>query len=203
MAGKGRPREFDRDLALGHAMDVFWEKGFEGSSMNDLIAAMGIGSPSLYAAFGSKEALFREAVKRYVTSDGADIWIAVMSAETAYKAVEAFLMTTAIAFTRPGKPKGCLVTLSGLNASESNTAWRAEMVAMREQNTQDLTRVLARGIERGEIAPTVNAGAIARYFVTVQQGMSIQARDGVKRKALEEIARSALAAWPLLTGMNR
>jgi len=199
MAVRGRPRAFDRDEALARAMEVFWDKGFEAASMNDLIAAMGIGSPSLYAAFGSKEALFREAVERYVTVDGADIWAAVMSADTAYGAVEAFLMTTARAFTRRDKPRGCLVTLSGLHANEANEALRTELVAKRAQNTQDLAVQLKRGVESGEIAPTVDLEAVARFFVTVQQGMSIQARDGAKRAALEKIARSALAAWTPLT----
>lgn len=200
MSTRGRPRTFDRDAALGRALEVFWAKGFEGSSMNDLTEAMGIVSPSIYAAFGSKEALFREAVARYV--DDSEIWSAVRAADTAYGAVEAFLMTTARAFSRADKPSGCMVTLSGLFPTESNAAWHTELVARREQNTHDLARQLAQGIERGEIAPTADVEAIARFFVTVQQGMSIQARDGTKRAALEEIARSAMAAWTPLTMTN-
>lgn len=200
MGVRGRPREFDRDEALGRATAVFWAKGFEGTSMNDLVAAMGIVSPSIYAAFGSKEALFREAVDHYVTVDGADIWAAVRAADTAYGAVEAFLMTTARVFSRTDKPKGCLVTLSGLSANEANAGWRTELAAKRAQNTRDLANQLTRAVERGEIAPNVDIETIARFYVTVQQGMSIQARDGVKREALEDIARAALTAWVPLVG---
>ncbi|TRW14466.1 TetR/AcrR family transcriptional regulator [Glacieibacterium frigidum] len=199
MALRGRPRTFDRDEALGRAMEIFWAKGFEGASMNALIDAMGIGSPSLYAAFGSKEALFREAVDHYVAGDGSEIWKAVKDAATAYGAVEAFLMTTARVFSRTDRPSGCLITLSGLHANDSNEAWRAELIARRAQNTQDLARQLKKGVERGEIAPTADLEAIARFFVTVQQGMSIQARDGTEQAALKDIARAALAAWTPLT----
>lgn len=200
MGARGRPRAFDREEALGRATEVFWAKGFEGSSMNDLVAAMGIGSPSIYAAFGSKEALFREALERYLAVDGADIWAAVRSAESAYGAVEAFLMTTAHAFSRPDKPTGCLVTLAGLHPNSMNERWRADLVAMRERNTQDLARQVKQGIERGEVASGADPVSVARFFVTVQQGMSIQARDGATRAALEDIARSALSAWTALTG---
>ncbi|MFS0772751.1 TetR/AcrR family transcriptional regulator [Sphingomonas sp. 1P08PE] len=188
---------------LARATEVFWAKGFEGSSMNDLIAAMGIGSPSIYAAFGSKEALFREALERYLAIEGADIWSAVRGEETAYGAVEAFLMTTAHAFSRADRPSGCLVTLAGLHPNSMNEGWRAELVAMRERNTQDLARRIKGGIERGEVAPDADPVLIARFFVTVQQGMSIQARDGATRAMLEDIARSALTAWPALAGAKR
>lgn len=194
---------FDREDVLARATEVFWAKGFEGSSMNDLIAAMGIGSPSIYAAFGSKEALFREALERYLAVDGADIWRAVRGEETAYGAVEAFLMTTAHAFSRADRPSGCLVTLAGLHPNSMNEGWRAELVAMRERNTQDLARRIKGGIERGEVVPDADPVLIARFFVTVQQGMSIQARDGATRAMLEDIARSALTAWPALAGAKR
>jgi AcrR family transcriptional regulator len=199
MAERGRPRNFDRDQALTRAMEVFWTKGFEGASLTDLTSAMGIASPSLYAAFGSKEALFREAVDLYIASDGLEIWAAVQNAETAYGAIEGFLMATARVFTRSDKPSGCLVVLSALHASEANEAVREVLVAKRKQNIQELAERLSRDVASGEIAPTVDLEAVARFYITVQQGMSIQARDGADQKALESIARSALAAWPGLT----
>src|SRR3546814_6083041 len=103
MVARGRPRAFDRTQALARAMEVFWEKGLDGASMNDLTAAMGINSPSLYAAFDSKEALFREAVALYVATDGAGIWAPLKEEGSAYGVVEGFLMETARLFRRDRK----------------------------------------------------------------------------------------------------
>src|SRR5258707_15468488 len=112
---RGRPRGFDRTEALVRAMKVFWARGYEGASISDLKAEMGIGSPSLYAAFGSKEELFREAVKLYSATEGSDTWRSLQTAPTAREGIEGVLMYTARAFTRPDKPPGCLVGLSALN----------------------------------------------------------------------------------------
>jgi AcrR family transcriptional regulator len=180
-------------------MELFWQRGFEGTSMADLTAAMEIGPPSLYAAFGSKERLFREAVEHYVESVGAAIWRAMTTADTAYGAVEGSLMATAAAFTRGDCPTGCLVVLSALHTNTATEALRAYLTDKREQNTRDLAQRLSEGIATGEIPSTADTVAIARFFVTVQQGMSIQARDGATRATLEAIARCALTAWqPLL-----
>jgi AcrR family transcriptional regulator len=180
-------------------MEIFWDKGFEGTSMVDLTAGMGIGAPSLYAAFGSKEALFRAAVALYIATDGSDIWVAVTKADSAYGAIEGFLMETARLFTRPDKPSGCLVVLSALHATDGNEALRAELIAKREQNIKDLGGRLAQGIEDGEIAPGTDTDRLARFYVAVQQGMSIQARDGADRAMLEAVAQDALTAWAPLT----
>jgi AcrR family transcriptional regulator len=199
MTARGRPRSFDRDTALKCAMEVFWEKGYEGASMADLTRAMGIASPSLYAAFGSKEELFRQALALYGASEGIEIWGAVANATTAYQAVEGFLMQSARVFTRSGKPPGCLVVLSALHATEPSANVRRELISMRRENVVDLAARLERGVAAGEISRAADVKAIASYYVTVQQGMSIQARDGATRKTLESIARAALAAWQPLT----
>lgn len=201
MAERGRPRGFDKTQALECAMKVFWQKGYEGTSMTDLTSAMGIGPTSLYAAFGAKDDLFRQALAHYAETAGVEIWRAVTEAETAFGAVQGFLMCTARSFSSRKHPSGCMVVLSGLHANEANESVRAELVARREQSTQALARRLARGVETGEIAPTADVAAIARFYVTVQEGMSIQARDGASRATLEKIAKSALAAWePLIAG---
>ncbi|TXI86339.1 MAG: TetR/AcrR family transcriptional regulator [Cupriavidus sp.] len=202
MAERGRPRGFDRDVALGHAIDVFWAKGFEGASMNDLTTAMGIASPSLYAAFGSKEALFHDAVGRYVDTDGASVWQVVAAANTAYDAAEGLLMESARAFTRKNKPTGCMVILSAVFAAGS-PAIRDDLVGRRKECTRFLARKLAEGMETGEIAPTTDVEALAVYLMTVQQGMSLQARDGASRATLIKTARTALAGWEALTGNTR
>ncbi|SAI07662.1 TetR family transcriptional regulator [Bordetella ansorpii] len=198
MAERGRPRAFDRRQALARAMEVFWERGYEGASMAELTAAMGIAAPSLYAAFGSKDGLFREALALYVSVEGAEIQQGVQRARTAREAVQAMLMASARVYTRPGRPNGCMVVLSALQANGSNDAVRADLSAMRVQNIAQLADRLSPAVDTGEIARGTDLHAIARFYVTVQQGMSIQARDGASQVELEAVAQAALAAWPAL-----
>ena len=199
MADRGRPRSFDRDAALASAMEVFWAKGFEGASISDLTAAMGIGSPSLYAAFGSKEALFREAIELYGRTEGPAIWDAVEKAPTAREAVEGFLFATAETFSRPGKPRGCMVVLSQLNATEASASVCAALRDNRAQGQRGLEARLRQAVETGELPAAADIPAIAAFYHTVQQGMSIQARDGASKEALLKVAAGAMAAWGPLT----
>ena len=199
MAERGRPRSFDRDAALRRAMEVFWVKGYEGASISDLTGAMGIGSPSLYAAFGSKEALFREAIELYGRIEGPEIWDAVENAPDARAAVEGFLTATAHSFSRPGKPRGCMVVLSQLNTTEASASVCAALRENRAQGQSGLEARLRRAIGDGDLPPSVDVAALAAFYLTVQQGMSIQARDGATRDILEKVARGAMAAWEPLT----
>lgn len=199
MAERGRPRSFDRDAALERAMEVFWAKGYEGASMTDLTGAMGIASPSLYAAFNSKETLFREAVALYGALEGPALWSVVETAPTAREAIEGYLMATAAAFSRPDKPAGCLVVLSAVNAAGAGEAVCAELRADRARGVARIERRLRRAIDAGELPSGADTRAIATFYITVQQGMSIQARDGATRATLETVARSAMAAWPVLS----
>jgi AcrR family transcriptional regulator len=199
MAERGRPRSFDREEALASAMDVFWVKGYEGASISDLTQAMGIGSPSLYAAFGSKEALFHEAVEFYSRTEGPELWDVVDAAPTARQGVEGFLMATARVFTRAGKPRGCLVTLSALNTTPASASVCEAMRERRAVGQCGLEARLKRAVAEDELPPALDTGAVAAFYVTVQQGMSIQARDGASREALEKVAQAAMAAWEPLT----
>lgn len=183
-------------------MEVFWRLGYEGASMTDLTAAMGIASPSLYAAFGSKEALFRQALEHYRATEGREIWGGVERAASARDAVQSYLMDTARVFTRRSKPAGCLIVLSALHPAERSDMVRQTLIAMREGTVDALRERLAQGVATGEISAHANVDAIARYYVTVQQGMSIQARDGASRRDLEAVAQAALAAWPALVGTS-
>ncbi|WP_309646090.1 TetR/AcrR family transcriptional regulator [Phenylobacterium sp.] len=199
MAERGRPRSFDRDAALASAMEVFWLKGYEAASISDLTSAMGIGSPSLYAAFGSKEGLFREAVELYGRLEGPEVWAAFEKAPTARAAVEAFLTATAQAFTRPGKPRGCLVTLSVMNTADASASVCEAMRLNRASGRNDLAARLERAVSAGELPRGLDVAAVANFYLTVQQGMSIQARDGASRETLTAVAHAAMAAWAPLT----
>lgn len=202
MAERGRPRAFDRGEALRQAMLLFWEKGFQGAAMSELTAAMGINAPSLYAAFGSKEALYREAMALYEDCDGAALAAAIAAAPTVRDAIETYLMRSAALFTRPGKPAGCMVVLSVVHAAgTSEEAGRALRDARGEMQGILEARLLA-AIAGGELPASCDPAAVAAFYVTVQQGMSIRARDGATRAELEAVAQAAMAAWDGLTGMR-
>lgn len=203
MTERGRPRSFDRAVALRRAMEVFWAQGYDGTSMSDLIAAMNVNSPSIYAAFGSKEALFREAVALYRATEGGRIWSAMTTAPSARAAIKSVLRASAEEFTRPGKPHGCLVVLGALHADDENEAVHQELQALRAENTKMLLQRLKRGVAEGELPEGPNWRAVAAFYITVQQGMSIQARDGASRKALLAIADCAMAAWDSLVASRR
>lgn len=200
MAERGRPRAFDRSFALARAMELFWAKGYDNTSMSDLTAAMGINSPSLYAAFGSKEALFREAVRLYGRTESPEIWQAITEAATARDAVAGFLHTTADAFTKPGKPAGCLVVLGALHASDTNAGVCQALRDLRAENVTTLRERLDLAVAAGELPSGLDSASVAAFYVTVQQGMSIQARDGAGREMLHAIADGAMAAWDRLVG---
>jgi AcrR family transcriptional regulator len=198
MAERGRPRSFDRDAALDAAMRLFWRKGFTATSIAELCQEMGIGSPSLYAAFGSKETLYAEALRHYGTIHGTQIWAPFSEAETARAAIEGFLMASAAALPVSDRPGGCMVTLSAVGAE--GCAGLGDLVAKaRAEGLAMIEACLARAVEEGELPATADRMAIARFYLGVQQGMSVQARDGATRGDLEAMARAAMAAWEPLT----
>ncbi|MEG9527470.1 MAG: TetR/AcrR family transcriptional regulator [Hyphomicrobiales bacterium] len=200
--GRGRPRAFDREAALGQAMRLFWCRGFAATSISDLTAAMGIGSPSLYAAFGSKEALYAEALRHYGEQYEAMAWANFAAAPTARAAVEALLMDSAAALTGfcgREEPLGCMVTLSA--AGSEGHAELGELV--RTARAQGLKRVearLHRAVAENEFGAAVDVPALARFVLTVQNGMSLQARDGASRAELEAVAQLTMLGWDARVG---
>ena len=195
MIKKGRPRKFDRNAALEKAMQVFWKKGFDNTSMPNLIEAMKINSPSIYAAFGSKEKLFLEAAERYSNSEGSAIWASLTTALTARQAVKSILDVSAEEFTRADKPHGCLIALGSLHSEGGNEDVR---VALKNRRAKCMTMLhdrLKQGVNDGELPNSPDWQAIAIYYVTLQQGMSIQARDGASRDDLLAVANCAMMTW--------
>lgn len=202
MAVRGRPRGFDRQAALRKAMEVFWRRGFDEASLADLTAAMGIKPPSLYAAFGSKEELFAEAVDLYVGSAGGGIWEEVPTAATAREAVEGMLRRSAEVFAGDPERRGCMIALADPQMHEAGPAVCRKLKKLRGANVRLLEERLARAVAEGELPPMTDCRAIATYYATVQHGMSIQARDGASRKALRAIADCAMAGWDALVSRN-
>jgi len=193
---RGRPRAFDREAALAKATRLFWSKGYEATSISDLTKAMGIGSPSLYAAFGSKEALYAEALRHYGDNYEPLFWGRFSSAATARGAVEALLMDSAAALSGHcgDIPNGCMVALSSVGSEGHEQLGELVRTARAGGETRVRTR-LEQAIANGEVPGSVDPDALARYVMTVQSGMSILARDGASRAELEDVARIAMTGW--------
>jgi AcrR family transcriptional regulator len=196
---RGRPREFNRDEALGRAMHLFWARGYEGISLAELQRAMGgIRAPSFYAAFGSKEALFRETVALYNATQGAPMVKALASESTARAAIEGLLRAAVRSFCQAGKPRGCFIVLGAVNCTSANAGVEAFMRDQRDFREGVIRARLERGVAEGDLPPSTDVLALAAFCSSLVNGLSVQARDGAPRKALNAIVDCAMAAWDAL-----
>lgn len=195
MATRGRPRTFDPDTVLRQALDLFWERGYEGTSLNDLAEAMGIASASIYACFGSKENLFRKVMALYGATSGEPPRRALREEPTARAAIHAMLRATADQITGPDTPHYCMLILAAPTGAVENDAVREFLADRRRDQYATIRERLARDLA----VPPAGLDAVARYYATVVQGLSIQARDGATRAELETVVTCAMAAWDTLT----
>ncbi|WP_447920229.1 TetR/AcrR family transcriptional regulator [Achromobacter aegrifaciens] len=194
MSTRGRPRSFDRDHALERVMQVFWAQGYEGTQLGDLTAAIGITPPSFYAAFGSKEAAFREAVELYATTAGAGMLRALAEHAGVRDAIRAMLQASVdVALSAP-QSGGCLLILGVMNCHADTEPLRELLKGIRKRNMARIRDRLKRGIAEGELPAGIDAAALARYYGAVMQAISMQARDGASRKELEALIAPAMAA---------
>ncbi|MFG2644364.1 TetR/AcrR family transcriptional regulator [Streptomyces sp. NPDC048370] len=191
---RGRPRSFDRLTALEQATMAFWENGYETTSVSDLTRAMGISAPSLYAAFGDKKALFEEVVEAYAVSYGSYGGRAFEQEPTARGAFGRMLREAADVFTDPSHPRGCLMISAAANCS--NPEVEQVLRERRARNLQSFEERIRRGVDAGELPADADAGALARLYGAVLQGMSQQSRDGATRAELEAVAEAAMRFWP-------
>ena len=194
-APRGRPRAFDPDVALERAMHVFWAKGYEGAALSDLTRAMRINRPSLYAAFGNKEQLFRKVLDRYASGPLA-YFDKALSAAKARDVIEKILLGAANMASDPRLPAGCLLVQGALACGDSARPVQRETAARRAASEVALRRRLQRAKREGDLSPRAKPAGLARYVMTVLQGMAVQGANGAKRDQLRQVARTALRAWP-------
>ncbi len=190
----GRPLSFDREAALAKAMHLFWEHGYETTSVAELTSAMGITPPSLYTAFGDKKRLFLEAIDRY-TNGGAAIGL-IQDAATARDAALAMLRGSAVAFTGDDTPAGCLLASAAVSGSDAAADVRAHLASVRLEIETALRDKARTDVSAGRLPADTNAPALAATTMAVIQGMSTLAKDGADRSKLLAIAETALRTWP-------
>ncbi len=191
----GRPRAFDLDQALDCALRVFWRKGYEGTTLPDLTKAMGINRPSLYAAFGNKEELFRKALDRYAEGPAAFVREA-LGKPTAREVVERYLTGAAELLTDPSSPCGCLAVQGALACGETADPIRRELIARRTATETAIRERLESAKCSGDLPEDSNPADLARLVATVSQGMAVQAASGASRDDLRRIVRMVLRSWP-------
>ncbi|MBI2422848.1 MAG: TetR/AcrR family transcriptional regulator [Candidatus Hydrogenedentes bacterium] len=190
-----RTREFNEEQALDAALRVFWRKGYEGTSLPDLTEAMGINRPSLYAAFGSKEALFLRALERYGEGPAAYVDEALKEGD-ARAVAESLLFGAARLLGDPRNPRGCFLVQGALAGSEAAGPVRRALITKRAAGEIAIRKRFERARREGDLSPDTNCTDLARYIATVLQGMAVQAAGGAKRGALLRVAAIALRAWP-------
>jgi AcrR family transcriptional regulator len=194
-AQRGRPRAFDPNAALERAMHVFWAKGYEGASLSNLTRAMRINRPSLYAAFGNKEQLFRKVLDRYV--DGPLAYFGkALAAPRARDVVEQIFLGAARMAGDPRLPSGCLMVQGALAVGNAARSVRKEAAGRRAAGEVALCRRLQRAKREGDLPKKSDPTELARYVMTVLQGMAVQGANGAGRDQLSRVAQIALRAWP-------
>lgn len=194
-ATRGRPREFCVDHALTQALGVFWSKGYEGASLTDLTEAMGITRPSLYAAFGNKESLFRKALDLYEREKMAYVGKA-LAQPTARKVAETMLRGAVDTVSGVGEPHGCLRVISSVACGPAAQSIHDEVVERSNKGKQALIERFEKAQAEGDLPSHLNAEGLTRALIAFLQGISIQANQGATREELHQLVETALILWP-------
>lgn len=192
---KGRPREFCTDSALAAALRVFWSKGYDGASMADLTEAMGITKPSLYAAFGNKEALFHKALDLY-EAEKLEYTRAALRQPTARKVAERYLRGALDAQTGASEPHGCLGVISSVACGAEAEPIKAAVVARRASSQAALVERFREAQGQGELPTHMSPEGLTSFLLALLQGMAVQAGSGASRTDLERLVDTSLALWP-------
>jgi AcrR family transcriptional regulator len=193
---RGRPRVLDRDVGLDIAARLFWERGYEGTSIADLTKAMGVNPPTLYSMFGSKEELYRRALDFSIARETSRRSEILQSNLPVQEALSLYLYDIADGDTQPNKPQGCMVSTAVLQHAEENASVARMTAALREASMQTLKARFDRAVEEGELAAQTDTDTLARFYGAIVQGMSAQACDGACNALLKRLIDLALTAWP-------
>jgi AcrR family transcriptional regulator len=194
MTTRGRPRSFDRDAALDKAIRLFWQRGYEATSVRDLTEELGIGAPSLYHAFGDKQQLFTEALRVYDKQYGLFIDAALTEEPTAEQTAARVFAEAPARYTRQGLPAGCLIISGDVGTADARIT--AALKRIRQSKVAAFAKKIRTDIESGKLPADTDAQALARYTMSTLSGIAQAARDGVPRSELEQVTKIALAAWP-------
>lgn len=197
MAQMGRPRSFDRDEAIQQAMQIFWEHGYEATSLTQLKAGIGGGitAPSFYAAFGSKEDLFKEVVAHYLATHGrveSCLWDGSLPPR---QAIELALRRSARMQSEPGHPKGCLMVVAAVACSPEHANVQQLLAKARARTRDGIASCVARALESGELSTGTDVQALAMVFGSFLVGLSTLARDGVTSAALDSAVTEIMHVW--------
>lgn len=202
MAARGRPRLFDREEALERALNVFWKQGYAATSMSDLTEAMGINSPSIYAAFGSKEALFREAMEYYRVERGSLVTAAIRDAPDAVTGIARMFHLAISSYVREDDPKGCFIAGMGAGGAPEDVSLQAMITALRNERHIEIAHSLKADVAAGRLSKDTPVEALADLYAMLLHGASIAAKDGLSASRLRAACDAALAAllsWCILT----
>lgn len=191
MPPAGRPRSFDRDAALKKAMHVFWAKGFEGTTMMDLVEAIGVKAPSVYAAFGNKDAIFEESIALYlnIIAEGP---LRELKGEDVFKAVENSLCSSIELFTSPENPSSCLIMSGAINCAPENKRHEEKLKQHRQLYKDVVKERFDLALKNGQLKSSTNVTTLAEYVLTVVQGFAIRAKDGASKDDLLASCKIAL-----------
>lgn len=198
MVQRGRPRTFDRDAAIDSAMHLFWEHGYESTSLSQLKAAIGggISAPSFYAAFESKEALYREALARYMEIYGKVTRSLHDTTLAPREAVFLALLRSARMQTESGHPKGCMVALGVVEAGSTGNETIAQLLReVRSRTRAGFRACVVRGVKNGELRSSTDPASLSVALDCFFQGLSALARDGVRHAVIEKAVTDAMGIW--------
>jgi AcrR family transcriptional regulator len=192
---RGRPVSFNQDEVLEKVLQVFWTHGYEGTAMSEIVEVLGINKPSIYTAFGNKEALFQKALEKYIAGPVAFIKLA-FNEPTAKQVAERFLTGAADFFSDKTHPDGCMVVQGALSCGKNAELIKKMLISHRQQLEQSFRNRFELAKTQGDLPENVESGDLAKYLITLHQGMSVQSTSGASKDELLGVIQIALNNFP-------
>lgn len=196
-AKRGRPKCFDEQRALEQAMLLFWQYGYEATSISDLTQVLGITAPSLYCCFGDKAQLFDKSIHYYLEHEACPLPRIFDNATTAKSAVESLLLDHLNRFTRTDKPAGCMLITSIINCTQQSMPLQQKLLQLKHDRHSQLLARLQRGIDEEDLPEDAPIQQMLDFYSTVLQGLTLQARDGMNASQLQSVVHQALQHWEM------